>query len=341
MKAFIKKIFLFIGLFALIGVVIGLIFPAKKYWGNKEYLQKLALYKNDHYNTVFFGSSRILTGINPVTFDSLANTGNTLPKKSFNFATTGTWANETFYLYEEFLRDTSLSKNVEVVFMEFQNIMAIKPEKLFSRKAIYYQSASNLKFVADYCLSEMKSGIQKIPTAAYMASSHTLAYIQNTLNFNRLNNQTGLDSLAYKGIDSRGFLALSMNNEKRKSISVQQLADYKRSVNKHMNKPMEGCNIAFFDKCMAMIKESKKKGIHIIFLLPPVTLTKRMADVFNSLPRENRIEMCDPDRFPELYFEENWKDETHLNRMGSAYLSKYFYLEYCKLLENQTTQFHY
>jgi hypothetical protein len=303
--------------------------PNDYLWGNREYSNKLSIYKSESYNTVYFGSSRILTGINPLLLDSLLNQGKNSPIKSFNLATPGTWANENFYLYEQFLKDTALSNSVSLAFMEFQNIMAIRPDKLSSDKAIYYQSIDNLHFVYHYSLSEIRNGLKNIPSSLYIFGSHTLAGFQKLLNFNRLNfNDAPFDSIAYYGIDSRGYLGLQERKAFRKKIATKELEAYKKSVLTHLRKPEEHYNKDFYNKCLEQISESRKKGIRLIFILPPVKLTAGMAAVYNALPMENKIQVCDPIKFSELYKEDNWIDETHLSKQGSNILNQYLAKEF-------------
>src|SRR5688572_20398759 len=95
MHKFLKQLGYFLLGFIAISVLIKNILPKHPYWGNEEYQAKIETFKKQKYNTVFFGSSRILTGINPEYFDSLAS-GALINVKSYNLATTGTWANETF-----------------------------------------------------------------------------------------------------------------------------------------------------------------------------------------------------------------------------------------------------
>jgi hypothetical protein len=48
-----------------------------------------------------------------------------------------------------------------------------------------------------------------------------------------------------------------------------------------------------------------------------------MMAVFNAIPNENKIEVHDPEKYPELYNSDNWIDPIHLNPGGSGYLTHY------------------
>jgi hypothetical protein len=323
MKSFLIKVFYFSTTLLAICSSVTIFLPKELYWGNKEYSQKLNLYRKGTYNSAFFGSSRILTGIDPYLFDSLMNQRYNNSIQSFNLATPGTWANETFYLYQHFLEDPTLSNNINIVFMEFQNIMAIRPDKLTTNKAIYYQSLLNTLFTYNYSLHEIGLSFKNLPSSLYIAGSYSLASIQKLLNFNRLNvNETQVDSLAYYGINSRGYLGLHERKVTRKEISTKELEVYKQSIQTHLTKSQKSYNEIFYKKYMETIRQSKNKGIRVIFVLPPVKLTAGMAAVYNALPQENKIDVCDPIKFPELYKEENWIDDTHLSVGGGVHLVK-------------------
>jgi hypothetical protein len=324
MKSFLGRFIYFVCLLIAANLVIRTIIPSKKYWGNEEYNSKLSEYKKDTYNVVHFGSSRILTGIDPFLFDSLLNKKTTLKVKSFNMATPGTWANETFYLYEDFLNNSSLSSNVKIVFMEFQNVMAIRTDKLSTNKVIYYQNPDNLLFVVRYAIDDIRLGIKNIPSSLYTASVYSIATIENLLNLGRFNNnETAFDSLAYFGTNERGYLGLDKIRASRKAITSDNLIRYTQNISTHLHKIGSSYNRSYHNKMMTLIQQSEEKGIQLIFVLPPVKLTSNMMALFNKIPLSNKVEVCDPEKFPELYQLNNWIDESHLSKNGSAYLTKY------------------
>ena len=337
MTNFVRNGLYFVAGILLSFLVLGLLLPAKMYWGNQEYLRKIELSRTDKFNAAFLGSSRILTGINPFLFDSLINLQNRTKIKSINLATPGTWANETFYLYETLLADTSISGSLDLVFLEFQNIMAIKFNKLTSDKAIYYQSANNLAFISKYALNEIRLSVKNTPAAAYLLASYSLAYLQNILSFQRFEgNKLSFDTLTYFGINSRGYLGLSKKKQSKRAVSNKILDAYKQSATLNLTKPITDYNKTFRAKCIQLINRSKARGIKLVFVLPPVRLTRGMAAVFRSLPVENRIEVCNPQTFPKLYYIDNWIDETHLSENGSYFLNTYLVNEYTKSITEAT-----
>ena len=321
MQKFLQRSSFFLIVFIALSVAIGNILPLKKYWGNEQYQLKIEGFRNGNYNTTFFGSSRILTGVDPKYFDSLvSDIGVNI--KSYNLATAGTWSNETFYLYEEFLEDSSLSSGIDIVFMEFQNIMAIQFDKISTPKVIYYQSMKNTSFIADFAKEEVKKGSGKIPLSLSLVGLYSLAMIQEGLN-------VGKSKLFFPGIadsehnkfDSYGYLKLERTTEKNIN---RALDGYISSIQANLTKKNLEPNLAFQNKLLALIKESHASGIKLVFVLPPVRLTPSMAAVFSSLPPENKIQLCDPLTFNQLYLSDNWADRTHFNSNGSRKFSEYF-----------------
>ena len=307
--------------FIALSIAIGNILPTKKYWGNEQYELKIKGIQKDNYNTAFFGSSRILTGVNPKYFDSLVSD---MPRgtKSYNLATAGTWSNETFYLYEEFLKDSSLSSGIDIVFMEFQNIMAIQFDKISTPKVLYYQSLMNTSFIADFAKDEVRKGVEKIPLSTSLVGLYSLAMIQENLNIgkSRLFLQ-GIPNPEQNDFDNRGYLKLERTTEK----NIKRALDgYISSIQANLSKENLEPNRAFQKKLLELIRRSREKGIKLIFLLPPVRLTPTMAAVFSSLPAENKIELCDPVNFGQLYVSDNWADRTHFNARGSKRFNEYF-----------------
>lgn len=322
MKNFLVKGLLFLILFAILSVFIGNLLPRRTYWGNDEYNSKIEVYKQYHrnsLNTVFFGSSRILTGVIPSLFDSVVN--NTLQKRavSFNLASAGTWFSETCFLYDEFLKDPQLYSNVDLVLLEFQNVMSIRWDRISTDKVIYYQNANNLKFIADYITHEDDPIAKKSIKTTHYLGSYGFAYLENLLH-------VGKSDLLFSSnrekpqIENRGYKKLEFNPN---LVSEAEIKSYSENSQKYLGVNSETFNQSFNQRLIKMIHDSKEKGIKLIFILPPVKLTQGMIAVFNSIPEGNKIEVCDSRKYPQLYLKENWSDETHFNYKGARTFTGY------------------
>jgi hypothetical protein len=322
MKFFLTKLLIFGLLIILIGVALTPFLPVDKYWGNREYAWKIKEYKKGTYNTVLFGTSRIYRGIDPLAFDSLINDKHQHKLKSYNLATHASWFNETMYLYEEFLKDSALSSGVEVAFMEFQNIMAIRPEKLTSEKAIYYQNAEHYIFMLKYCKYEILRDPKKIFTSVYQGAAYSLASFINLTNLKRISTKISTKDLQeVENINSRGFLEFPESNEHTSDARLSVVKSFADNVNNYLGSRNRQYNGVYFDRVVNLIRKSKAKGIKLVFVLPPVRLTEGMIAVYNALPKEHRIQVCDPKNYPELYDPKNWIDTNHLNKFGAQKLT--------------------
>jgi len=329
MKKFLSDFFLFLIVFATINISLHFIIAEEKFWGNPEFARKVKDISGGSFNTLFFGSSRILTGINPHQFDSLTMQRAGFTSKSYNLATAGTWANETFYLFDRFLSDTTISNQATTVFIEFQNILAIQPAKLGTDKVIYYQSYDNLIFMLRYSLDKARATVRNVPSSIFYAATYSIATLEHYLNVGRLSvKEKGTDSLQYGGADDRGYLALMENEQTRNSIS-EHLDEYVTNISTHLTqKEVTYYNKTFYERIIKLISKSRDRGIIVIFVLPPVKLTEDMVAVFNTLPDQNKIQLCDPQEFPELFREASWADGTHLSKSGSNYLNNYLVERY-------------
>jgi hypothetical protein len=340
MRYFLKRTLVFATVLAAVSISLNFLFPSRPYWGNREYEKKTNFFKKGNYNTVFFGSSRILSGINPLKFDSLANLSSTANSKSFNLATAGTWSNETFYLYDQFLSDTTLSANVQTVFIEFQNIMAIRFDKIATPKVVYYQNFDNLTFITSYALEELNATVSNLPTSLLFVFAYSIATAENLLNIGRINlNTTPFDSLSFYATDSRGYLPLETKASSRKKISEKTLNTYIENITNSLKIEDYERNEAFHKKINDLITRSKLRGIDVIFILPPVKLTPGMMSVFYAIPAKNKIQVCDPATFPELYNIDHWIDETHLTKEGSSYLTNHVCSQFVKSREYASKMF--
>lgn len=85
----------------------------------------------------------------------------------------------------------------------------------------------------------------------------------------------------------------------------------------------------------SLIEAADARGVHLVFLLPPL-LTDRDVyfayPAFLSLPEHNRLDLSDPDRYPELYNYDMLYDLEHLNSKGAAIYSQQLGLAYAGLI---------
>jgi len=331
MKKLLKKSFAFILLILLLGTFLNFFLPKNTYWGNREYAWKLKQYKKDKYNAVMFGTSRIYRGVNPLTLDSLMNQNSTTqPIKSFNLATHASWLNETLYLYDQFLNDSTLYSGIETVYMEFQNVMSINPKKLMDEKIIYYQNLNHYQFISKYSFYEVLRDPKKIITSTYSLGVFSFVSFVNLTNMKRISIKLNTKDLPeQENINERGYLSYA--DQVGEGTTEQGIRSFTDNIKLYLHQEEMNYNPIYYEKMMQLIEKSQGKGIKLVFILPPVRLTKGMMAVFNALPDEHKVEVCDPARFPELYNKQHWIDPVHLNKRGSDFLTAYLFQELKKL----------
>jgi len=319
-----KKLFINIAAFSLliltIGVALSLFLPVDPYWGNNEYDWKLRRYKEDHYNTVLFGSSRIYRGFDPMVFDSAVNRAATFSRKTFNLASHGTWATETFYLYDAFLLDTTLSSGVNLALVEFQNIMSIQPRKLTSEKTVYYQDLDHYLFMCRFSYYEMLRDPKRIPSSIYSIGAFSLTTFLNLTNLKQISTKKDTSPpMRMANTTDRGYLGFKELNEVE--VTDKHIRSLTDNIRQYKDTGTDRYNPVFYDRVMGLIERSNQRGIRLVFLLPPVRLTEGMMAVYNAIPDENRIAVVDPDEHDLLYNTENWIDPIHFNKLGTQYFT--------------------
>jgi hypothetical protein len=82
----------------------------------------------------------------------------------------------------------------------------------------------------------------------------------------------------------------------------------------------------FVEKLNDLIKQANANGIKLVYLFPPLELERGVEfayPTFLALPEENRIDLSDPRKYPELYEIDNVFDTEHVNSKGAEFLSRY------------------
>jgi len=132
MTKFLKRIILFFIILLLLVNVIQTIPPY--YWANPAFAAKIKYLEEnqEEYDTYFFGSSHIYRQISPVVFDNFSN----LSIKSYNLGAPATFVPETYYLLENFLKQSD-SVNNKYIFVELQGISYVAEENFQTNREKY------------------------------------------------------------------------------------------------------------------------------------------------------------------------------------------------------------
>lgn len=330
MKRFIKKGFIFLIFFIPVLILKKEVTPY--YLGNGPFHAKLThFYDNVEahaYNTVFFGSSRIYRHVNGPVIDSILTDFNI---KSFNFATAGTFNPEAYYIYTNFINDLE-TNDIKYAFMELQTLNRISDSNLLTTKASYWNSLHYLNYSINYV---QHSDYEKAEKRAYY-SRYIQSFIYSFLDFKILpksitSNTFHVDPHGYSPLDIELFDADGDNEFKSRWLAfhsdstnlASRIEMAKKIKELASDDPVNQYHLNYLH---FLIQQSKEKGIHLIFVLPPRLSNEsyfELVPLARSLPTQNVIKLNDPETYYELYLTEYSFDAGHLNSKGADIFSSY------------------
>ena len=99
----------------------------------------------------------------------------------------------------------------------------------------------------------------------------------------------------------------------------------------------EAHNPIYLARLRQMIAMAEEAGVELIFVLPPRLggSYKTMLPLYHALPPANRIELADPDQYPEFYDPELSFDVGHFNQAGAELFSRQIARELIALRQNE------
>lgn len=294
------------------------------YWGVPYLVGKMQLYKQKKrdIDTLFLGSSHIYRQIDPALFDSL-----TVPStSSYNLATPGLFALESFEFYENFLKN-DISPKVKYVIMELQNMRKIADKNLHAVRTKYYLNLDKYMFAMRY-YSTIKSfekariEIMKNYSIAFIENIFKIGMIKPMLLYS-INPQNGDDACFGKAYD--GFVPLEDEfgrGGKRWQIIRENPDKLKRRM-KHAKKmyskkSYQEPNKLIFSKFQELIALSEQRNVRLVFLLCPLGWDYRiLLPVFDKIEAKNKIDLGNPFENSEFYMVDYCYDYGHLNNRGA------------------------
>lgn len=313
--------------------------------------------KQNSVNTIFIGSSVVRRGFNPEVFDSL--TLNWRKPHSFNFGVNWMGTPESLYMIDHILLNNS--SNLDYAFIELSKLKYVDYANLHTTRATYWYNSEYMIFTVQAFLgSQTTKWFVKI--AALL--THAVSYLENAIGLDHWHIVTDFetrksrlgDTLDFVPANYLGFDALAGNPEldtevnaeenvqigikkllndssglhKRKLLSAAAFADAERNIG------LDKVNQVYLEKLISLKKELLDRGIYPIFVLAPRADKRQYEEVlplFYSLPTQNRINIADSRKYPELYSVQLSADETHLNKKGAARFSEILANEYLKIME--------
>lgn len=294
------------------------------FWGNEEVHVKLNyVMGHPEINTVFVGSSKVKTQIDPATFD-----GNTSGKtNSFNLGCNGLFIPESFNILNYLVDKTS----VKYIFFDFRPVYHIYKENLHIPRTTYYHTAESY-------LNTMQNVFHaNIPTTrkinAY--STFTIAATERLLNFNLAEGFINFknfkeEEMQHSYDENRGCFFMGdgpgpelrhshAELDKRAALSVSYMGQYKKDSLKNI--PF---NITYYSEMRKIIERATRKNKKIILLYPSALREFEYKEILPLLRELDTPEIiiADARDYPELYAVENNFETEHLNKKGSLIYSK-------------------
>lgn len=330
MKRFLQDTCYFIILLVAVNLTFGAILSDNKYYGNTAFEAKktAVLRATAPYNTFFFGSSRVATGINPVIFDSVMTAAG-YTTRSYNMASYGTWFSEDQYLINSFVKELDIRN--ATIFIELQNLMSVNWDKIDTDKNLYYQNIANYQFVLENAISKDHKTARSIAVDSHFLATYTISGFMHLMNLGKS------DVIARKkevniDFDARGFRPLLPDTIRSKRINL-----YHRSASIAFEHTI-AANPIVTNQILKMLKENEKRHNHVIFFLTPKNYTKELAATYLSIPNKNKLPYVSFLQFDVLYNDALWAETTHLNIYGSQVYSSFIAEQYKTQRSNSFTE---
>lgn len=328
----IGKSLLFVGL--LLGVAKLTQANLPYYWANDDFEYKYDYFAPiaSEYNVLFFGSSATYRHVIPSIFDNRAP--ESLRCKSFNFGVQAMVNPEGPFILRQMLKDPNLDlSNVKLIIMDMQEVSDLSLNNAMTPRGKYYLDWKSLQNEIYPQLDEAYPNPIKYKQNyfyAWLGKQFNVGLYTDIWDWHEKQNAP-LDSGRFRkslGGKLDGYYPLNRDfrfawrNEQYMPDAEQDLMEtmYK-SIDHIMCEDQEGFKIIrrrqMRELYIELIRDCKRKGIHLILVLQPRLDTRSMYPVLTYLPEEHSLNMADPREFPEFYDIENVFDKGHFNHSGA------------------------
>lgn len=335
MSKFLGKCVIFVILLTLFQAGLGYYLESQRsfHWGH-EYLHARMdhLENQEPYNIMALGSSRIMCHMNPLLLDSLML--DTYPSRSFNCGLAGTFAPITYNFYEKYL-NSDIPK-ASYVLLELDWLMQPTPPDMHITDYKYWFSFKEYLFAL--AGSWKQPDVRKVNKAMTMYG-YSISYLEKLWNVGIVKSWYEVErdgpNKELLGLDENGFInledavLLASDPNIRKGMAalrdgffadttvLSSARDRASHIYEQLN-PAHQINTPHWERLQDLLDQSKKKGVHLIFLLSPRVYAPDLLALMNKLPPEHKIDLSDPRRFPEFYQAGFSFDDMHLNHRGAT-----------------------
>lgn len=310
-----------------------------------------ALRAEPAFNTVFLGSSVTFRQIDPAIFDAELSSFHHV--RSYNLGNDGLYAPRSIDFLEYLL--STAPPNLETIFVELFRLDEIManydaPEIMhatgYREYAEIWQTIFAANFPARYKL--------------WLLAQYTRSFVYKALGFGLVNYYSVERQLKPWHIErltdaERGFYAKDVELlQSREADNVAVLTSVRATLyghpervemrrQLHVDKYQQQWTVApnpFTRRLFELIAQAEQNGIRLVFVLPPLLDSRGTSfayPVWLALPRNHRIDLSDPQQFPELYNYDNLFDLEHVNSVGSQWFTRYLAQAYRAQLTAEAT----
>jgi len=298
---------------------------------------------SEDYNAVFVGSSKTFRGINPEEFDGYVNRLSPEAIRSFNFGLGGATSGQIYGLSKNIIEE--FNDEIKFLFVELRSVETSVRKKAFvknlhtKRATIWVNDFKALKYSwrtlwgAEYLAF---SFLEKIRFSFYFL----VKYLDNRLNIGLVMDmieRRSADLNFEKELGQHGFVGLDKPTEaglkKRRKKFLQNAEELVRVSAMHSKKTFgrnansenpDKVNQPYVDELMDLIAYGAERDVRVIILALPLLKTsdyRNVQPVFEALPNDSKMDLCNYISNKELYRVEHCWDETHRNLKGAKLMS--------------------
>jgi len=307
------------------------------YWGNEGLVSKMNKLEVDNFNydTYFVGSSRVYRHIIPSLFDSL-NQGST---RSFNLGYLATRPPELYYFLDRFI--DKCNEKTKYIFVELgmmQNLTDINRGTLRSKYCLDYEQHTA---AVSACMSNKRYETAWNYTLSYLSRLARMGMIVKSFTFDDTS-----DYMASVGERKDGYYGLEDEMKdagSSDSTFIKRLAHFyadTTSLTKRYESTLKEYKTgksAFnpapsnLRQLHQLIQQAEDKGIRLIVIRSP--RNPGFLSLYNALDTENKLDMCDPIKYPEFYETKYSFDVGHFNATGAKLFTRALVADFQSLVQ--------
>ncbi len=315
-------------------------------WGEPIIHAKYKAYQAqaEEINTLLIGTSRTYRHLDPTLLDALV--GEPFNIRAFNLGAPAYYYPKSDRLYRAILADKPPA--LDYALFEFGRIDVPRPRNLHTKGHIYWYDFSETLFLLRHTWS------LELPLRRKLTFSqrHVVSWLEKEANLGlgvalldyALNGVTGEprwlgsrgdgfypldDALADGALDVRArrdeYLATPSEADERR---VESQAAYEAGL------ASDAYSVALLERYLALIELSERKGVYLVFYLPPRLGSdyRELVPVFEQLPPAHRFDLAPPSEHPLYYAQAYTFDVGHLNKEGARLFTQDVAAEWARRL---------